>query len=340
MKFDRHFSRLVAIVLALGGALSACAPAYEPDGRHQLPASSGPVPTDRLMAQFFGVSTILFRDGTKAVMIDGFFSRPEWGELLFHKIAPKQERIDKALQDGQVPDLLALMVIHSHHDHALDSARVAQMKGAVLIGSESTANIAWGEGFGGGVITIRGRETISIDPYTITVFSFPHSPGGVEPFLRGEIKEGLKSPAHSTKYREGGNFSYLIEDRGLRVLVHASANFIPGMYANHPADVVFLSIGQLGQLNPRMAKEYWTEVVERTYAKLVIPIHWDDFTNPLDADKPLTPASVPFDFHNAMERVQVYADKADKKVCWGFMPLFKPVDLQAAVDNCPPSSSP
>jgi L-ascorbate metabolism protein UlaG (beta-lactamase superfamily) len=196
MKFDRYFLRLVAIVLALGGGLSACAPAYKPDIQHQLPSSPSPAPTDRLVAQFFGVSTILLRDGTKAVMIDGFFSRPEWGELLFHKIEPKQERIDKALEDGQVPNLLALMVIHSHHDHALDSARVAEMKGAVLIGSESTANIARGEGFTGGIITIRGRETISIDPYTITVFSFPHSPGGVEPFLRGEIKEGLKSPAH------------------------------------------------------------------------------------------------------------------------------------------------
>jgi L-ascorbate metabolism protein UlaG (beta-lactamase superfamily) len=337
MKLHRHFLRRVAIVLALGGSLSACAPSYAPYARYELPPSSVPASKDRLMAQFFGVSTILLNDGKKAVMTDGFFSRPSWGQLLFHKIEPNETRIDEALAAGQVPDLLALMVIHSHHDHALDSARVAQKKGAVLIGSESTANIARGESFTNRIITIRGGETIPFDPFTITVFRYPHSPGGVEPLLRGEIKEELKPRAHSTEYREGGNFSFLIAYRGLRMLIHASANYIPGMYDNFSADIVFLSIGQLGQLNDKMARAYWHEVVEKTRARLVIPIHWDEFTEPLDKDKPLTPTSVPLDFVPAMDRVLAFSGKT---VCWGFMPLFKPVDLQEALKNCPPSSSP
>lgn len=340
MKFDRYFLGVVAVVLALACGLSACAPTYEIRPKDYLPTASIRASEDRLTAQFFGVSTILLRDGKKAVMTDGFFSRPSWGELAFHKIGPNDTRIDEVLAAGQVPDLLALMVIHSHHDHALDSARVAARKHAALIGSESTAKIARGEGFDGRIVPIVGREIITdFKPFHITVFKYPHSPGGVEPLLRGEIEKDLKPGAHSLEYREGGNFSFLIEDRDLRILIHASANFIPGMYAGRSADIVFLSIGQLGQLNPKMASAYWHEVVERTGAKLVIPIHWDDFTKPLVKNEPLTPTSVPFDFNNAMDRVQAYANRADNKVCLRFMPLFEPVDLKEAL-NCPPSSSP
>ena len=63
----------------------------------------------------------------------------------------------------------------------------------------------------------------------------------------------------------------------------------------------------------------------------------DNVNLTLDKDKPLTPTSVPFDFDNAMERVLAFSDKT---VCLGLMPLFKPVDLQEALKNCPPSSSP
>ena len=30
------------------------------------------------------------------------------------------------------------------------------------------------------------------------------------------------------------------------------------------------------------ATDYWQQVVKKTGAKLVIPVHWDDFERPLD----------------------------------------------------------
>ena len=89
MKFDRYFLGLVAVVLALACGLSACAPTYEIRPKDYLPTASIRASEDRLTAQFFGVSTILLRDGKKAVMTDGFFSRPTMGTMRPSKPSPR-----------------------------------------------------------------------------------------------------------------------------------------------------------------------------------------------------------------------------------------------------------
>jgi L-ascorbate metabolism protein UlaG (beta-lactamase superfamily) len=331
--------RFILILFALG-SVSACHASYEPYAKCELPVSDGKAP---LTARFFGVSTILLSDGQTAVMTDGFFSRPPASQFLISKIAPDPTRIDKALAAGGVDNLAALLVAHSHYDHALDSARVAWKTGALLVGSESTAIIARGEEFPESrIIVIRGDETIVLQPFTIAVFESPHSTGTPGEHKRqGTIKAPFHSPAHYDDYKEGGSYSFLIELGGFRTLVHASANFRKGMYDGVRADVVFLGIGTLGKKPDRFVKDYWDEVVGKTQARLVIPVHWDDFSIALDEKKPLRPASLPIeDFRMAMKMLRPLSTD---KVAMRFMPLFQPVDLMAAAGlpaDGPPSVLP
>ena len=243
-----------------------------------------------LAIRFLGTSTIVFDDGTTAIMTDGFFSRPSALRVLFGRLKPNRKRIMNALKNAKVKTLAALFVAHSHHDHAMDAAVVARETGAMVIGSESTENIVRGGGHQR-FQTARDGDTFRFGDFTVTTFTTPHSP---KPFFPGKIAKPLRMPARLRRFREGGNYSYLIEHTsGRRILVVPSCNFICGKFKDVRADTVFLSIGQLGKQDDAFAANYWQEVVRASGARLVIPIHWDSLTGSLR--KPLKRMPWPFD---------------------------------------------
>jgi L-ascorbate metabolism protein UlaG (beta-lactamase superfamily) len=261
-----------------------------------------------LRAKFLGVTTILFDDGETAIMTDGFFSRPGLVALTTRPVAPDLARIGDALKKAGVTRLAAVMTAHSHYDHAFDTPVVAARTGAVIIGSESTANIARGFDFPEGRIrVIKGGESFTFGRFRITAIKSPHSPNSE---MMGEITKPLRPPTRLWDYREGGNYSFLVEHDGRRVLIHASANFSRGLLRGMGADVVFLGIGTLGKQSDQFIGDYWRETVLAAGAKLVIPIHWDNFFKPLD--EPLEPFPPPADdFDRTMKLLNALA-AADK----------------------------
>jgi L-ascorbate metabolism protein UlaG (beta-lactamase superfamily) len=312
--------------LAVIGGVAACStPSLEPFSALVLPPSA--LPSDRLTARFMGVSTLMLSDGHTSIMTDGFFSRPGLLRVALGRIGPDCARIDTALRTLGYPTLAAVMVAHAHYDHALDSAVVASRTGAVLIGSASVANIGLGAGLAPGRIkTVETQQTFEFDPFKVQAFPSPHS---LDAKFPGIIDAPLNPPARASAYKEGGNYSYLIEQHdGLRILIHPSANFTKGQFNNVKADVVFLGIGMLGKQDLQFARDYWHEVVQVTGARLVIPIHWDDFFEPLD--KGLHPMPAWMDpFEVAMQRLMPMA-LADG-VALRLMPLYQAVDLRAAL---------
>lgn len=294
-------------------------PSLEPFAAYQI--SLPAVTKEGLHARFFGVTTIQIDDGETAIMIDGFFSRPGLAQLLFMKIEPNEASIDSALE--KVPNLAAVLVAHSHYDHAMDSAVVAQRKKAVLFGTNSTANI--GHGYpklpSGQIKIPKHGEIWPFGRFSIQFLESPHSP---DLYYPGEIAQPLKSPALVGDYREGRNFSFVLRHQLGTILIHPSANYSPCLYKDVKADVVFLSIGLLGKQSEAFRREYWQQVVRATGAKLVIPIHWDDLTRPLD--KPLLPMPYIVDNFNAAMEFVLGMAKADG-IHVRFMPLFEAVNV-------------
>lgn len=294
-----------------------------PADTQTLPSSEAPI--GAVTARYFGATTIAFSDDRNTVMVDALLTRPGMGKVMFGEVASDPALVGSILDRARIAKLDLLLVSHTHYDHALDIAAVAAKTGATIIGSASTREVALGGGVPDARIrTIKGGETFTAGDFTVTAVKSVHSLGDRVP---GEVTAPLKQPTKAGDYKEGGTFAYLIEHRGSRILVHASANFVPGMYRGVKADVVFLATGGLSSHPAEFTARYWDEVVKATGAKLVVPIHWDDFLLPLD--QPLQPLRRFLDdIPLTMGRIAPLA--ARDGVAIRYMPVIAPVDIQEA----------
>jgi len=276
---------VVLLVLVAGGAWLTRELDHRPTTQRYENMKLAAADDRGLRVTFLGVSTLLVRDETAAIMIDGFFTRPGLARTLLGKIAPDDDRIRRGLELADVRHLDAVITAHSHYDHAMDSAVVAMKTGAIVVGSESTANIARGAGLPDSRIhVVRGTDSIRFGDLTVTLVASAHFPHGK---AMGEITRPLVPPARATDYLEGGSWSILVEREGSTMLVQSSAGYVKGALAGRHADVVFLGVGLLGTKDAAYMDEYWRETVGAVGARRVVPVHWDDFTRGLD--EPLVP---------------------------------------------------
>lgn len=262
-----------------------------------------------LSVTWLGVSTLLIDDGSSALLTDGFFSRPSLPRVLLGKLSPSHARIDGCLARAGVDRLAAVIPVHTHFDHALDSAVVAERTGAVLVGGESSANIGRGQRISEErvVVAVPDRE-LTVGGYDITLVESRHCPPDRFP---GTISAPITPPVRVSAYRCGEAWSAVLTHRrsGRRLLVIGSAGFVPGALAGHRAEVVYLGVGQLGLQPRRYLVDYWTETVRAVGAKTVVLIHWDDFFRPLS--KPLRATRYAGDDLDASMRVLGELAKAD-----------------------------
>lgn len=238
-------------------------------------------PDAALAITWLGVSTLLVDDGTTAVLTDGFFSRPSLLDVGLRRLSPSESRIDYCLNRAQINRLAAVLPVHTHFDHVMDSAVVAQRTGAQVIGGESAANVARGAGLGSGSIVVaHPGEPLSLGPFEVTLIESHHCPPDRFP---GEITRPVVPPVKASAYRCGEAWSTLVHhtpsDR--RVLIQGSAGFVPGALEGRRAEVVYLGVGQLGPQPEDYITDYWQHTVEAVGAQRVILIHWDDFFRPL-----------------------------------------------------------
>lgn len=235
-----------------------------------------------LTVTWAGVTTLLLDDGTSALMTDGFFSRPDLLSVGVRRIAPSPRRIDACLRRLAVRELEAVLPVHTHFDHALDSALVAERTGARLVGGASAAQIGRGHGLADErMVTASSGDTVSLGAYRVTFVDSGHCPPDRFP---GEIDRPVVPPVKASAYRCGAAWSHLVEHvpSGHTMLIVGSAGYQRGALAGRAADVVYLGVGQLGLQTERYITEYWDETVRTVGARRVVLIHWDDFFRPLD----------------------------------------------------------
>src|SRR6202046_5661206 len=246
--------------------------------RFSVPVAESDAP---LTVTWLGVSTLLIDDGSSTLMTDGFFSRPSLARVGLGKVSPSAARVDGCLARVNVKRLAAVIPVHTHFDHALDSALVADRTGAQLVGGESAANIGRGYGLAEGRIVVADSGApIRLGAFDITLIESHHCPPDRFP---GTIEQPVAPPVRAAAYRCGEAWSALVHHRssGRRLLIQGSAGFVKGSLTGRQAEVVYLGVGQLGVQPESYLVDYWTETVRAVGARRAVLGHWDDFFRPV-----------------------------------------------------------
>ncbi len=232
--------------------------------------------------RYLGTNTLLLRKGDSCLLIDPHFTRPNLVRCL-GLLVPDQEKIRSGLKMAGVEHLVGVVLTHTHYDHALDAAEVIRQSGGVLVGSESAAHLAEGEGLGKNqVITVDEGDDISLAGFRLKFFPARHLPfpPPVSWIFNGDaMDDDFSPPAGVLSYRSGNVFAVRVD----RVLIFGSAGFIPGAYEDVGVDVVVLSVGGLELTSSTYLRHLFEEVAVKSGAQKLWLSHWDQFTRPLAA---------------------------------------------------------
>jgi L-ascorbate metabolism protein UlaG (beta-lactamase superfamily) len=225
--------------------------------------------------RYLGTAGFLLESPEQTLVLDPYLSRPGLWTSLFGRLVP-----DEALLQRELPRADAVMVGHSHHDHALDAPALCRLTGATLLGSASTLNL----GRAYGLPEVQMREVVphqpeSCGPWKGTAIPSRHGKAvlGRIP-LPGNIDRPPSWPPRLTELRHGPVYLWHLDLGDTRILHVDSADFRPEELKNYRADILCLcAIGRHYRPN------YTQEILALTGAKVVIPCHWDDFSLPWGA---------------------------------------------------------
>lgn len=233
-----------------------------------------------LKVTYFGTTVLLFDDGKDQVLFDAHVTRPSLEKYIRGAKAGTDTALcDKLIERHQIDRLRAVFVSHTHHDHVMDAPYIANRCDATIYGSESAKNVA----LGGSVpedriVVFKDGEQFSVGDYQVSILRSLHSkPTVLNNDLGEPITKPLVQPAGLREYKEGGSYDFFVEHGDKKILIRPSFNYIKGQLDGIQADVLFLGVAGLAKADESMEEAFFAETVEKTKARLVIPVHWDNF---------------------------------------------------------------
>lgn len=232
---------------------------------------------------WLGVATVLFDDGETQILIDGFFSRPALVDSLLQRpVDNDAAAINFAMDEFGMRRLAAIIPLHSHFDHAMDVGAIALRSSASVLGSESTANIARGAGVPEDqIVVVENGAEYTFGEFKVRLIASRHGPigwrGSVP--LDGTIDVPLETPAPVQAMRVGKVWSVIVEHPQGTTLVQGSSGFVEDALVGVRVDLAMLCTYGLSSLGRDYAEQYWQEMVTKTGARAVAPIHFDDFSH-------------------------------------------------------------
>ena len=212
-----------------------------------------------------------------SLFIDPYVSRvPLRSLLLRQKALPDPAMIDSyARAPGEVA---AILVGHTHFDHAVDAPALAARHRAPAYGSGSLAQLMRLHGLGELAVEVTPHADYELGPFLVRFIPSRHSKlilGRRVPMdgpLTCEQLDGLVPSA----YRCGAVYGIRIEVAGTALYHQGSADLDDAEIENRPVDV-FLA----GVAGRSVTPRYWERILPRLDPRVVVPTHYDNFFAPL-----------------------------------------------------------
>lgn len=233
-----------------------------------------------ISVRWTGAAGLEFTSEGKTWLIDPYLSRVGKATAFLGRPQTDREKVSQYLET--LPGTLqAVIVGHTHLDHALDVPEILSRFPVPLVGSESLEALMSLHGMPGKVAVCNGQTRVDL-PGGASVTMIPSLHGlvffGRAPYP-GEIKPGKRLPLKASSYRHGRVFIPRLEIGGKSFLHIGTANLIDEELEGQTCDVLFICLPGW-----RAISNYHRRILSRVKPKIVIPFHFDDFSAPLSKD--------------------------------------------------------
>jgi L-ascorbate metabolism protein UlaG (beta-lactamase superfamily) len=221
------------------------------------------------------------------ILVDPYVTRASLVRCVATRLAPDLGAIRRI-----VPRADAIVLGHTHFDHALDAPTIAKLTGAKVLGSRSSAALCLANGVDPRRVEIvepaSGSAPVerAVGPFSLRFVPSEHSRFllGRVPF-EGEIADCTDVPMRAEAYRCGAVFGVEIRVAGRTIYHMGSAELVDASVETRNVDLLLMCVA--GWTSSR-------DLPERTAARLspgaVLLSHWDDFFRPIDAPARALPA--------------------------------------------------
>lgn len=248
----------------------------ERDARDALDwAADPPLALAGLELEWLGTAGFRLRAEGTTVLVDPYVSRPGWRSVAFDPVL----RSSPELIDAHVPRADAVLVGHTHFDHALDVPAIARRDGATVYGSASLRHLMGLHGLAAAAVEVEPHRPYEIGPFRVSFVPSRHSKllAGLAVPSGGELTCDHLDHLSGRAYHCGQVWGIAIEVGGLRLYHQGSADLIDD--ERLPRDVDVFLCGIAGRA---FAPRYLARILPRLGPAVVVPHHWDDFLAPLD----------------------------------------------------------
>lgn len=272
--------------LAAGAAFAAAGASLLPGTAEgaEDPGPSGGPGTIGVKFRWFGTDGWEIAFGNKTILFDPYFDRVDTG-FFTGKFNPQTPlKVSQALIDQHITRADHILIGHGHWDHIMDIPYIAKKTGAMVIGSETHANLMRAYGVPEGqLVQVKGGEFMQFDGYTIEVFPGLHSMGPTKKYgVPGHRVSVPPEPITVGDLPEGDSLCYVITIGGRHsIFLMSTANFIERAITGLKPDVALVAsifASQIHDFTPRLLRAL-------NYPKVILPTHWDNFERPY-ADGP------------------------------------------------------
>lgn len=207
------------------------------------------------------------------VWIDPYVTRLPLGQLIRRRVVPSD---DLAIA-REIDRADAVLVGHTHFDHALDVPAIVRRTGATAYGSPSLDHL----------MRLHGLTATVVEPhrdYEVGPFRFHFVPSvhsklqlGLGVPYSGELTCEHLDELTPQAYKCGQVSGICIEVAGMRFYHQGSADLLEDEIRDRGVDVFLCGIS-----GRRFTPKYVERIVRALQPQMIVPTHYDDFFRPRD----------------------------------------------------------
>jgi L-ascorbate metabolism protein UlaG (beta-lactamase superfamily) len=224
------------------------------------------------------IGTAGFRLAYQGVVlwIDPYVTRLSLRDLLARRVVQTSRRALETWIDRAD----AVLVGHTHFDHALDVPAIAARFGCQVFGSTSLARLMQLHGRADQAVVVAAHRDYEVGPFRFRFVPSLHAKLrlGLQVPYAGEVTCEHAGELSPQRYCCGQVFGICVEVAGLRIYHQGSADLIDDEIRNRGVDLFLCGIA-----GRRFTPRYVERIVRALRPSRIVPMHYDDFFRPLDA---------------------------------------------------------